>query len=48
MTLSREGRLEICVNNAWGTVCNAAFDVQDAAVACGSVVGFSAAGKCMA
>ena len=30
----REGRLEVCVNNAWGTVCNAQFSDEDAEVAC--------------
>ena len=29
-----EGRLEICMNNVWGTVCDNMFDATDAAVAC--------------
>lgn len=29
-----EGRLEVCVNNVWGTVCGNGFDVLDANVAC--------------
>ena len=29
-----EGRLEICINNVWGTVCDNMFDTRDAAVAC--------------
>lgn len=37
---SRSGRLELCLNNAWGTVCNRSFDNGDAAVACSQVVGF--------
>ena len=30
----REGRVEICINNAWGTVCNNLFGVDDAIVTC--------------
>ena len=30
----REGRLEICINKAWGTVCSTQFSDDDAAVAC--------------
>ena len=29
-----EGRLDICINNAWGTVCSNKFDSSDARVAC--------------
>ena len=29
-----EGRLEICINNAWGTVCRRSFSSDDAGVAC--------------
>ena len=29
-----EGRLEICINNAWGTVCRDSFSSDDAQVAC--------------
>ena len=29
-----EGRLELCINSAWGTVCNNLFSNHDAAVAC--------------
>ena len=44
--MTREGRVEICVNNAWGTVCeeNSLFDGNDAAVFCDQLVGFSSAG----
>ena len=31
---TREGRVEICINNAWGTVCDNAFHSADAAVVC--------------
>ena len=30
----RQGRLEICVNKAWGSVCSSGFFDEDAAVAC--------------
>ena len=29
-----EGRVEICFNNAWGTVCDNAFSSDDAEVVC--------------
>ena len=32
-----EGRLEICINNAWGTVCSEGFSSEDALVACGQL-----------
>ena len=37
-----EGRLEICINNAWGTICHDSFSSDDAGVACrqlGNVTG---------
>ena len=33
----REGRVEICFNKAWGTVCSTRFSNVDAAVACSSM-----------
>ena len=40
-----EGRLEVCVNGAWGTVCSDGFDTNDASVACQSLEGFSGSGE---
>ena len=32
-----EGRLEICINNAWGTVCREGFSSDEATVVCRSL-----------
>ena len=39
-SFTREGRVEICINNAWGTVCNRLFGPEDAATACAQLGGF--------
>ena len=42
---SRQGTTQICVNNAWGSICSDNFfDNTDAAVFCGQLEGFKAAG----
>ena len=43
--VSQEGRVEVCVNNAWGTVCDRQFGAVDAAVFCDQVTGFQRSGK---
>ena len=42
---TKEGRLEVCFNDAWGTVCNSSFGFYDAVVACGQMIGFHGEGK---
>lgn len=37
---TRAGRLEICINNAWGSVCQDLFNLPDAMVACNHLNGF--------
>ena len=37
---SREGRVEVCINDVWGTICDFGWSEDDAKVVCGQL-GFS-------
>lgn len=41
---STTGRIEVCVNRAWGTICNRRFGTNEASVICRQL-GFSTEGK---
>ena len=43
---TRQGRLEICINNVWGVICSDnLFDTRDAEVFCGQLDGFTSQGE---
>ena len=42
---TREGRVEICINDAWGTVCDTLHDTEDAGVVCEQLEGFQRDGE---
>ena len=37
--LSLQGRVELCLNNAWGTVCNSRFGSEELQVVCTQITG---------
>ena len=43
-THPNEGTVEICINKAWGTVCDSQFDDLDAQVICKQLGGFKSEG----
>ncbi len=43
-TMTRVGRVEVCVNNAWGSVCKNSFNSPEADVVCNLNPGFTGVG----
>ncbi|XP_064384592.1 deleted in malignant brain tumors 1 protein-like isoform X4 [Halichondria panicea] len=43
-TMTRVGRVEVCVNNAWGSVCKNSFNSPEADVVCNRIPGFTGVG----
>ena len=41
----RQGRVEVCVNRAWGTVCNDTFRLNEARIVCKQLPGFREEGS---
>ena len=41
-----EGRVEVCINQAWGTVCDVRFDAEDAGTVCQIAGGYLRSGTC--
>ena len=45
MDLNLQGRVELCLNNAWGTVCNSTFGSEELQVICTQLTGVTSVGK---